>query len=168
MDSYLAKPVSKDALLALVGRLVRHVPVAPALSPPAVLDPEVAHAIDPVVFGELRTLDDATDEDLLAELVEQFVQETEPLLADLRAALDIGDALAVGRIAHGIKGSCVQLGGRRLALSCGRLERKAAAGSLAEGQDDLLEVEIDYKELRTSLTEQLTPVGSPQPRRLHA
>ena len=134
MDSYLAKPVSKDALLALVARLLRHVPVVPAASPPGP-DPEVAHAIDPVVFGELRILDDATEEDLLVELVEQFAHETEPLLVELRAALEVGDALGVGRIAHSIKGSSVQLGGRRLALSCGRLERKAAADSLAEGQD---------------------------------
>ena len=83
-------------------------------------------------------------------------------------ALEVGDALAVGRIAHSIKGSSVQLGGRRLALSCGRLERKAAAGSFADGQDDLLEVEIDYKELRSSLTEQLAPVDLRHPRRLHA
>jgi PAS domain S-box-containing protein len=168
MDSYLAKPVSKDALLALVARLVRHVPVVPAPSPPAGPDPEVAHTIDPAVFGELRILDDATGGDLLVELVERFVHETEPLLVELREALEVGDALAVGRIAHSIKGSGVQLGGRRLALSCGRLERKAAAGSLAEGQDDLLEVEIDYKELRSSLTEQLTLVELPHPRRLHA
>ena len=147
MDSYLAKPVSKDALLALVARLVRHVPVAPAAVAARRSDPEVEHTIDPVVFDELRILGDATDR-ILAELVEQFVHDTEPLLVELRDALEVGDALAVGRIAHSIKGSSGQLGGRRLALSCGRLERKAAAGSLAEGQDDLLEVEIDYEELR--------------------
>ena len=53
-----------------------------------------------------------------------------------------------------IKGSGSQLGGRRLALSCGRLESKAAARSLSERQDDLLEVEIDYQDLRRTLTAQ--------------
>jgi CheY-like chemotaxis protein/HPt (histidine-containing phosphotransfer) domain-containing protein len=168
MDSYLAKPVSKDALLALVARLLRHGPVEPVAPPSVDPDPEVVHTIDPVVFGELRILDDAAEGGLLVELVEQFVRETQPLLVELREALEVGDVLTVGRIAHSIKGSSVQLGGRRLALSCGRLERKAAAGSLAEGQDDLLEVEIDYKEFRSSLAEQLAPADLPHPRRLHA
>ena len=82
----------------------------------------------------------------------EFFSDTEPLLVELREACDARDAPAVGRIAHSIKGSSVQLGGRRLALSCGRLELKANDGSLADGQRDLMEVEIDYKELRRSLT----------------
>ena len=81
--------------------------------------------IDPAVIDELRVLGGADEQDFLAELIDQFVRETEPLLVELREALEVGrrrHAWAASRTA--IKGSCSQLGGRRLALSCGRLEQQ--------------------------------------------
>jgi histidine phosphotransfer protein HptB len=114
--------------------------------------------IDPAVLDELRLLGRAIEHDFVGELVDQFVHDTERRLVELRDALDVDDAVAVARIAHSIKGSGGQLGGRRLALSCGRLERKAANGRLPEARIDLREVEFDYEELRGVLTQQLTPL----------
>lgn len=119
--------------------------------------PRVGHAsvdevtIDQVVFNELRTF----GVDFLADLVDLFVHETEPLLVQLSEALEAGDHTAVGRIAHSICGSGGQLGGQRLALSCGRLEEKATAGCVAEDQDDLQEVEFEYKKLCRVWTQRL-------------
>jgi HPt (histidine-containing phosphotransfer) domain-containing protein len=124
----------------------------------------VAHAtaaemtVDPAVLDELRVLGRATEPDFVAELVDEFVHDTELRLVELRAALEVDDAVSVARIAHSIKGSSGQLGGRRLALSCGRLERKAANGRLSEARIDLREVEFDYRELRGVLTQPRTPV----------
>jgi HPt (histidine-containing phosphotransfer) domain-containing protein len=113
--------------------------------------------IDPAVFDELRALGEAAEEDFLADLVDQFVHDTEPLLVELSEALELGDARAVGRIAHSIKGTSGQPGGQRLASSCDRLERKATAGCPSDGQTDLQEVAGDYQELRRALTRQLSP-----------
>ncbi len=158
MDSYLAKPVSKDALLALVARSVRCERIRNT-QPPLVghtAAPEMT--IDPAVLDELRVIGTATQRDFVGELVADFVHETELRLVELRTAVEVGDAIAVRRLAHAIKGSGGQLGGRRLALSCGRLERKAASGRLTEAKLDLREVEFDYRELRLALTRLLTPV----------
>jgi chemotaxis protein histidine kinase CheA len=65
------------------------------------------------------------------------------------------DGAAVARIAHSIRGSGDQLGGRRLALSCLRLEEKAATGCLSANQTDLQEVEFDYQDLCRTLIHQL-------------
>jgi two-component system sensor histidine kinase/response regulator len=154
MDSYLAKPFSKDALLALVSRSMKDGPASIVPFPRIDLGPVPEVTIDPAILDELRDLGEDSDHDLLTEVIDQFVRDTEPLLVQLREALDVGDAPAVGRIAHSIKGSCGQLGGLRLALSCGRLEGKAIANVLSDGQDDLLEVEIDYQELRRTLMAQ--------------
>ena len=119
MDSYLAKPVSKDALLAL---LRRSIPVEPAAEKavPAGPNPAVLEVtIDPVIFDELRALGAASGEDLVAEVADHFVRDTEVLLVQLRDAFEVGDAFATGRIAHTIQGSSAQLGGRQLAASCG-------------------------------------------------
>jgi HPt (histidine-containing phosphotransfer) domain-containing protein len=76
-------------------------------------------------------------------------------VAELRTALEVGDGTAVGRIAHNIKGSGAQLGGRRLTLSCRRLEEKARTGCLSEGAVDLQDVEFDYQDLCRTLIHQL-------------
>jgi PAS domain S-box-containing protein len=154
MDGYLAKPISKDALLALVTQSMRG--GAASISSTA----RVGHtsaaefAIDHIDFDELRLLGEATEHDFVTELIDQFVEETELLLRGLREASSLGDAPAVGRIAHSIKGSGAQLGGRRLALSCSRLEETATTGGLSHSPDDLAAVERDYAELRDALTEQ--------------
>jgi histidine phosphotransfer protein HptB len=139
-------------------------------APPAGVVPAAVDeiAIDLAVFDELRLLGGGAEEDFLAELVDLFVHDTEPLLVQVREALEVGDAPAVGRFAHSMKGICGQLGGRRLVLSCDRLEGKAIAGLLAEGQTDLQEVELDYQELRRALTRQLASVNRQRPRSLRA
>jgi two-component system sensor histidine kinase/response regulator len=167
MDAYLAKPVSKDTLLALVARSVK---ASVGMTDPVPHDDYASIddvTIDPGVFDELRLLGEATDEDFLAQLVDQFVHSTEPLLAELRVAMETGDAPAVGRIAHSIRGSGDQLGGRRLALSCRRLEEKAATNCLCAGSTDLQEVEFDYQDLCRTLIHQLASTDRQRSRGQH-
>jgi DNA-binding NarL/FixJ family response regulator len=118
-----------------------------------ILDESAGVVLDPVVFEELHLLVGPSGDDRFTELVTQFTQETEMWLAQVRQAVDTGDAAAVGRIAHTIKGSAGQLGGRRLALSCTRLEDDANRGSLSECAITLSVVENDYLELRHELTD---------------
>ena len=168
MDAYLAKPVSKDALLALVAWSMKEGRAMDAQPPRAGHAAARERTIDLAVLDELRAVGDAVEQDLLAELVDRFAHDTEPLLVELRGAVESGDAPAVGRIAHAIKGSCGQLGGRRLASSCGRLEGKATAGTLSDGRSDLHEVEIDYRELQHALTLRLSSADRRRLRGPHA
>jgi CheY-like chemotaxis protein len=150
MDNYLAKPVSKDALLAMVARCIK-------LGSASVASPSAARALetilDPSVFDELHMLSDDTGHDLVGELIEQFSAGVEPMLVELRAAVEDGDALSVGRIAHVIRASSDQLGGRRFATACGRLERKATTGRLTDDVDVLGELESDHHDLCSALRE---------------
>jgi signal transduction histidine kinase/HPt (histidine-containing phosphotransfer) domain-containing protein len=138
MDSYLAKPVSKDALLALV---------AHSLAP----DPSVEALVDLEVLDQIRLLGGGAS-DLLDELVEQFATDSEPLLVELHDAFASDNAAEVVRIGHSLKGASAQLGGRRLASSCGRLEHHAATGELGDGQADLRRVETDYRHTLAALS----------------
>ncbi len=167
MDDYLSKPVSKDTLLALVARSVKD---SAHMSDPLPSSDYLTRddvTIDPLVFDELRLLGEATDDDFLAQLVDQFVHDTEPLLVELRAALDGGDDNAVGLIAHNIKGSSDQLGGRRLALSCSRLQEKAHTNCLSEGRIDLQDIEFDYQDLCRTLIHQLASTDRQRSRGQH-
>jgi PAS domain S-box-containing protein len=163
MDGYLAKPISKDALLALVARSMNRA-AAPISSKSRVGHTSAAEfAIDHAEFDELQLLAEATEHDFVTDLIDQFIEETDLLLRALREASSDGDASAVGHIAHSIMGSGAQLGGRRLALSCDRLEQKATTGGLSRSPDDLTQVERDYAELRGALTEQRLSHESPLP-----
>jgi CheY-like chemotaxis protein len=168
MDSYLAKPASKDALLALVAAALGtdpHWPVPAASEDGA--NPADVLTLDPTIFGELSTLGGHRERliggDLLAELVGEFIADTEARLVQLDDFLLANEAVAVARFAYLIKGSAGQLGGRRLAVSCGRLEQHAAAGSLSLCRADLGDVERDYRALRIALTAQLS-AGTPRRR----
>jgi PAS domain S-box-containing protein len=156
MDSYLAKPLNKDVLLALVATTVMSGPTT--TDPLPVAHPAAAEVmIDPVVLSELIVLGQWAGQDFLADLVEQFTHETEQRLAELRAAFEAGDAEGVARVAHLVQGSACQLGGRRLAVSCDRLENKATTGLLAEAGPDLQGLDIDYQDLRRTLTQLMAP-----------
>ena len=133
MDGYLSKPVGKDSLLAMVSRSVRAAVTADVI--PAADEAAAEITVDPAVLAELLDLGSAAEPSFLTGIVEQFLLETEPRLDELRAAVGLGDALSVVRIAHSIKGSCAQLGGRRLAMSCARLEREATSGTLSDRPD---------------------------------
>jgi CheY-like chemotaxis protein len=154
MDGYLAKPIAKDALLALVAGFIQHLPAIPesATRDGRPMTPEPT--VDEVVLDQLRVLDAAADHDFLGELVAQFVHDTEPMLVELRAAIEMSaDAEALGRIAHRIKGSAGQLGGRRLASSCARLETEPGTSQF-DRQIQLRRVESDYQDLHRALTQQ--------------
>ena len=109
--------------------------------------------IDEAAFYELQSYGD----EFLVELVDRFSEETDVLLLQLRESFEAGDTTAVGRIAHNVKGSAGQLGGRALASACDRVERNAVAGNAT----DLRAVELEYERLRLALAERLSPVGSP-------
>jgi two-component system, sensor histidine kinase and response regulator len=158
MDSYLAKPIRKDTLVALVARWLKKGSAETVDLPSS---DEIT--IDTEIFDELRILGEAADRDFLSELVARFVRDTDPLLARLGEAVEAGDAEAAGRIAHGLKGSCIQLGGRRLAHACDRLQWKATSGHIHEALSDLQAVQADYDDLCRTLAHHLAPTGVAKP-----
>jgi HPt (histidine-containing phosphotransfer) domain-containing protein len=118
-----------------------------ALAPSAVLDAGV--------FDELSELARTVDDGFLAEVVEQFVGETTPLLAELDDAVDFGDSVAVRRIAHSLKGSSGQMGGARMAVACDGLEGMAAGGDARYRRAALREIHIDHRALCRALGREL-------------
>ena len=147
-DCYLAKP-SKPVLLAQVASFVKpgsaQQPPFPEAGPAALGSPPES-PVDASLVAELRALSD--DEDFLAELVSQFVADTDASVDQLRAALEAGDISAAATLAHSIKGSSGTVGGWRPALACGRLEARALSGHLIAARGELGEVANEYQELR--------------------
>jgi HPt (histidine-containing phosphotransfer) domain-containing protein len=145
MDGYLAKPLTKALLLALVARFVGTGEAGREPTEP------VEPTVDLEVLDELRRIGVRSDQDLLGDLTAVFLEESEPLVVSLRSSFEAGDAADVGRLAHLLRGSSGQLGGRRLSQACGRLEQNAADGGLDDGDGALRDVEVGFGDLCRAL-----------------
>ena len=147
MDAVIAKPVRNAELRAMVERSIELSTDVSRLSDRSD-DPSTHAIIDQAVLDNIRFLGAAFGFDLLGQLVEQFVHDTEDQLVQLRHAFKERDTLAVGRIARTIRQSAGQLGGWRLSSSCLRLETEASAGRLEGHWTASNEIEADYESLR--------------------
>ena len=115
--------------------------------------------LDARVLGELGLLDGGMQA-VLAELVDAFVGVTEDHVRELCSGVADGDAAAVRRLAHTVKGSGGQLGGRALAAACTRLEERCAADPQGSSADGVHEVEVAYEALARALQALVAPVAT--------
>ena len=94
--------------------------------------------LDRGLIDEIRRIERATGRD---NLFSGFVRELEGNLAGFGAAFSDciarGDAAGAVRAAHGLKGSCRQLGAQALGELFADIERSAKAGDYAEAQRKL-------------------------------
>jgi two-component system, sensor histidine kinase and response regulator len=118
MDDYLSKPVSStDFAKALErAREVKITAVSTASTPP-----DSEPAIDDVA---LRALLDATDLETVRSVIELMRNDAAMVIDELRQAAQANDAIALGRIAHRLKGSSGTLGMLQVQSLCHTLEQQ--------------------------------------------
>jgi two-component system sensor histidine kinase/response regulator len=149
MDDYLAKPLRPEELDAVLERMLG----TPAPDEPA--EAAVPLAGDPFValVDEARMRLFRVDyPEIVDQLIELFVESTPPLLAELRESATEGDAEAVRRTAHKLKGSCQNIGAGFMAKLAYDLE--LARGAEPAQLDALDRVFEDTRDaLRAALVE---------------
>jgi PAS domain S-box-containing protein len=124
MDDYVTKPVTPETLEAALRRWVG-APAAPA-EKAAAASPAAGDLLDEAVVGSLMSVDD--DGTLMDEVVATFLKIAPVRLASIRKAAR-GNAAQLERAAHSFLGSCGNLGCRRMADLCARLEVLGRSGS---------------------------------------
>jgi HPt (histidine-containing phosphotransfer) domain-containing protein len=78
------------------------------------------------------------------ELIELLVVDTESKLSGLRQAFEQGCTDEIRRLAHGLKGSCGQMGVNTMASLAGALETTPSAGLLAR-------MELEFIHMRAAI-----------------
>jgi len=161
VDDYLSKPVFLEDLEAALSRIItgqqsgRTRVVSSSLSSS---DNSGDQVFDRQIVKELSGINGDGEKDLFLELADQFVLQMPDWLAELRSAVEQGDARLTKRQAHKLLGLCRQIGAQRMAQVCSDLE-------LAEWGDehdnflvnvDRLNVEFDVaqKELQRRQADQ--------------
>jgi CheY-like chemotaxis protein len=167
MDSYLAKPVSKEALLAIVGRSVkaqsgtgpsgrtrsaeerattrtrpRRGP-APARAARPTLDAEIV--------ARLERLGKTAGEDLMGQLATIFVAEAHAGIAELRDALGRADATTVVDLTHTLTGASGNIGATHLACLFATLETAATDDDLVSAGALIDAIEAEFERVRSAL-----------------
>ncbi len=112
--------------------------------------------IDHDVLAGLRELQQAGEPDLLSELVELFLTDAEPRLVALRKAIEQGDAHAIEREAHALKGSCANFGAQPMASVCHALQTLGRAQNVIQASTLLAHLETEYVRVHAALRAELS------------
>ena len=94
--------------------------------------------LDEAVIDGLRQLTPPGEPDVLAEVLQLFLQDVPRRIATLRAAWTHGDAAEVHKTAHSLKGSAGNVGATALHAVCRQLDEKGRVGDLS-GTEPLIE-----------------------------
>jgi two-component system sensor histidine kinase/response regulator len=145
MDDYLSKPVKAHELAEILGRWSAPSIRMPQLEPP-VLRPvsPAGEIVDREALESLRDLQKDGEPDLVGELIDLYLNDTQARLDELRVALKRKDTQALKRVTHGLKVSSSNLGVRGMASLCSELEGKFDENVLIEGGALLTRLEEEF------------------------
>jgi HPt (histidine-containing phosphotransfer) domain-containing protein len=106
------------------------------------LDPAAIETLLEIIGGE---------RELLAELIDSFLETAQPLLIRLRQGVAQGNAAEVRAAAHTLKSSGNDFGATRLAELCQQLEEMGKAGRLEGAAELAAQVEAEYEPVKIAL-----------------
>ncbi len=92
------------------------------------------------------------DEGLLREIAVLFLDEYPAMMAEIRAALDSGNAVALERAAHSLKGSVGNFGAQAAFHAALRLEAIGRARDLTSAREAFRSLVVAMDSLRPALT----------------
>jgi CheY-like chemotaxis protein len=155
MDDYLSKPIRVQELTTALGKCrVRldetyfQFPPKPVSSSTDVLPAE--DDFDPSALNKLLNLVGGNKADL-AELIRSFLDETPPLLLDLRRALEANDAELFRRAAHTLKSSARDFGAIQLSQLSQQMEILSKEKTLDGASDLVSRAEVTYELVKAAL-----------------
>jgi len=180
MDDYLAKPLRLQELAATIARWITPTwakesysigdgsmaksdahPPGHAYAPQHNEESNHAAKVQPAdVFSDehvcerLAQLRQECGAEMVAGFIEIFIADTSERLARLNSLTVQADSTAVEREAHGLKGSCANLGVEGMAALCQQLEAEAETGSVTNVKDILERLDFEFERLKPFLDTQ--------------
>ncbi|MDW5595585.1 response regulator [Conexibacter stalactiti] len=126
MDDFLTKPVARED----IARVLAGTPAAATRNGHGLFDDGRDPADEPIVDPERLDAATAGDAALAQLLIDLHEEEGTALIAQLRAAVEVGDIEALRGTAHTLKSASASIGAMRLARLSEELEHAARSGAI--------------------------------------
>lgn len=147
MNDYISKPIRMEDLQEAFDRC----PVKPRAQE-AVAEEEADSIINFEVLDELIVML-GNDIEFASGLINDFLEDGEELMGNIRGALDSGNAKELERAAHTLKSSSATFGAMDVAVVCKKLEAVGKAGDLDKPDipNDITELESLFQSVSKEL-----------------
>ncbi len=107
-------------------------------------------------IARLREMGNALGNDVPRRILELYLGDSPKRLTTMRRGITEGDAQAIERAAHALKGSSANLGASGLAEHCHQLEKLSAATVPTGAEALLAALETEYGRVEQAMRELLT------------
>jgi PAS domain S-box-containing protein len=185
MDDYITKPLEPRALFNVLDRWIqitdtKLAPLPEAIhadsfsfdldrdwleedkSPAPILPPNSHSAFAPASLADTLPADleaalfrFSGDRDFMKEMCQEFKDHLPDRVEELNIALRAGDIKSIGRLAHNLKGVCLNFNAQPLADAASKLEQCGREENLAQASALILQVENEISRLWEYLAQQL-------------
>jgi two-component system sensor histidine kinase/response regulator len=144
MDDYLSKPVKPHQLAAILERWSKQALQATGEEPSDKPVSVAGETIDMAVLESYRELQQEGAPDLVSELIDLYLIDTQARLAELHEALRRKDVPALQGLTHSLRGSSSNLGAAGMSSLCSEMEKKFEEGELVEAAPLLNRLEEEF------------------------
>lgn len=103
--------------------------------------------LDTAVLERLRDLGGQDQPDFAAEILTMFLDDAPRHMAAIADASASGDASALERAAHTLKGAVANIGALQVQAACARLEQQGRDGHVAEAVPEIARLREEYDTL---------------------
>ena len=160
MDDYLSKPFKQEQIISILNNwLPQHsLEMAPTNKPTKTRHTETApdsgHEDSPVdmrALDNIRALQSDEGPDLLAQVIELYLNDVPRQLQSLEQAVATFEASSVQKISHSLKSSSANLGAVKLAELFKGLEQQAKDNVLKNTPRQLATIENEFQQVQSIL-----------------
>jgi len=159
MDDYLAKPYSQQQLGAVIRQHLERQPAEVAARFAAVAEP-VGEGLDRSMLDNLRALDPSGGSAVLQRVVDIYLKSAPELVHAMRGAADAGDAEALGKAAHSLKSSSLNVGAASLGNLCREIETAVRSTPATIATTLVAAIEPEYLRVEQLLRAELENGGA--------
>jgi PAS domain S-box-containing protein len=158
MDGYVTKPFSArelfDCIKSLTGNGVKQQAEASSANDKADQGKAVQMSNSAGVFNFADALKQCYGKfDMFQDMAEYLFNEADPLLDQVRAALDNADAKELGKAAHKLTGTVIYLGAPNALDAARNVERICRLGDLSGAAEAIQRLEMQIELLKTALAQ---------------
>ncbi|KYC36965.1 histidine kinase [Scytonema hofmannii PCC 7110] len=151
MNDYMSKPIRPESLPQAFENYRRKRNSTPTTeeeesTPTEILTP----AIDAQAFQSLKEM--IGDDDLLAELLENYLEDSQQKVQKIREAIASEDAATLHRTAHSLRSLSGSVGAMQLATLCQKLEAIGRDGTTVGTSALGSQLKAEYERVKASLT----------------